>query len=90
MNRKCVLGGLNLSKVALGVSVDQKASKIQDVKLGGLKKSLDTLPTMHFAKISWFDTQMMGSFSRFDRPQLCSSLIFSDSQYLFGEIYIYF
>ena len=36
----CLLGGWDLSKQALWVSVEQLAAKLQAVKVGGLKKIL--------------------------------------------------
>ena len=89
LDRVCVnRQGLDLSKEVLWVSVGQRAAKIQAVKVGDLKKILPRGRIRTKRGRPGFESWMIRSSSKFDRPQLCSPLTYRDSQYLFWKISI--
>ena len=76
-------GSLEVSKKLLWVFVGQIAVKLQALKVGYLKKVLPLSPLHGWLVI---ESQTMGSLSKFDRLQICSSLIQKDPKYLFEKI----
>ena len=78
--------GLELSKEVLWVSVGQRTAKIQAVKVGDLKKILPICRTRTKRGRPGFESWTIRSPSKFDRPQLCSSLTHRHPQYLFWKI----
>ena len=77
---------LDLSKEVLWVSVDQRAAKLQAVKVGDLKKIRQRGRILTTRGQPGFESWTIRSFSKFDRPQLCSPLTCRYSQYLFWKI----
>ena len=80
------LGGWDLSKEVLWVSVGQLASKLQAVKVGGLKKIRPPGPPRTTQVRPRFDSRTIGSSFNFDSFQIYSQLTYRDTQYLFGKI----
>ena len=68
------------------MSVGQKNVNLHTVKVGGLKKILPLGRSQTTRGPSRFDSQMTGSSSKFDGPQICSPLTYQDSQYIYGKI----
>ena len=79
-------GVLDISKDVLWVSVGQRTAKLQAVKVGDLRKILLHGRTRTKRGRPGFESWTIRSSSKFDSPQLCSPLIYRDSQYLFWKI----